>query len=499
MVGAARALHAPRPQRDDEDAPVTGARSSKKDFATGALLVMDMELAALRGLPRVAPLPPPPAHGDRARGRRRQMFAAVADRAARGHRGPGTATRSRRGVHRARPEALRGGRRTRQPEGWKMFPDRASCDSSTGPTRRAGPPPRSRRRHRPAGGAGTSSRWGWGPRCSTHAPSTQRSAPRRGLGRRQILPTFRLLKLRGGRARRKVDATSSFRRAPKMATNPTRGPDPAAPTRRLRAHTAAIVAQRLWVIALFLALVGVTVFVEPLNHPERRETVWLVYAAEAVMSALRPRRSAASGCTVRRRPRGHVGRLVPACFVLLGGRRERRRARRHRAIVPADQPPRAPPGAGARSAVWRSPWAASLLAPRRAHGAYSYAILATVAGALVGRRRALRTAIASRSRIGGGASRRKARSPRRARRGAGRDRRASPRRRDPRGQRRPARHAQSVGSVGVSAATGPSCSWDEAQRDAEAGAAPAPARRSSRDPARGDRTTGAPWCALRPA
>ena len=65
------------------------------------------------------------------------------------------------------------------------------------------------------------------------------------------------------------------------------GLDPAALRAAYARDTAAIVAQRLWVtVALFMALVGVTVFVEPLNHPERRETVWLVYAAEAVMSAL---------------------------------------------------------------------------------------------------------------------------------------------------------------------------------------------------------------------
>jgi signal transduction histidine kinase len=67
----------------------------------------------------------------------------------------------------------------------------------------------------------------------------------------------------------------------------TLGPHPAALRAAYARDTAAVVAQRLWVtVALFMALVGVTVFVEPLNHPERRETVWLVYGAEALVSAL---------------------------------------------------------------------------------------------------------------------------------------------------------------------------------------------------------------------
>jgi signal transduction histidine kinase len=65
------------------------------------------------------------------------------------------------------------------------------------------------------------------------------------------------------------------------------GLDPATLRAAYAGDTAAMVAQRLWVtVALFLALVGVTVIVEPLNHPERRETVWLFYAAEALGSAL---------------------------------------------------------------------------------------------------------------------------------------------------------------------------------------------------------------------
>jgi PAS domain S-box-containing protein len=51
--------------------------------------------------------------------------------------------------------------------------------------------------------------------------------------------------------------------------------------------TASVVGQRLWVmVALFLGIVGVTVFLEPLNHPERRALVWLFYGIEAAASGL---------------------------------------------------------------------------------------------------------------------------------------------------------------------------------------------------------------------
>jgi hypothetical protein len=97
----------------------------KKDFATGALLVMDMELAALRGL-RVSRLFLHPQLTEIGlAGGVRQMFTAVADRAARardrGRPGDEQPAPRRRGPG-PRPEALRGGRRPSQPEGVEDVP-----------------------------------------------------------------------------------------------------------------------------------------------------------------------------------------------------------------------------------------------------------------------------------------------------------------------------------------------------------------------------------------
>ena len=103
----------------------------KKDFATGALLVADMELAALRGL-RVSRLFLHPQLTEIGlAGGVRQLFTAVADRAARAGIEAGLVTNNP-----LRAAEVLGADLKRfavvvapaNPKGWKMFPDRAACE-----------------------------------------------------------------------------------------------------------------------------------------------------------------------------------------------------------------------------------------------------------------------------------------------------------------------------------------------------------------------------------
>jgi len=103
----------------------------KKDFATGALLVADMELAALRGL-RVSRLFLHPQLTEIGlAGGVKQLFTAVADRAAGAGMESGLVTNNP-----LRAADVLGADLKRftvvvapaNPKGWKMFPDRAACE-----------------------------------------------------------------------------------------------------------------------------------------------------------------------------------------------------------------------------------------------------------------------------------------------------------------------------------------------------------------------------------
>jgi len=103
----------------------------KKDFATGALLVADMELAALRGL-RVSRLFLHPQLTEIGlAGGVRQMFTAVADRAARAGIEAGLVTNNPlRAAEVLGPDLKRFAVvvAPANTKGWKMFPDRTSCE-----------------------------------------------------------------------------------------------------------------------------------------------------------------------------------------------------------------------------------------------------------------------------------------------------------------------------------------------------------------------------------
>jgi PAS domain S-box-containing protein len=98
---------------------------------------------------------------------------------------------------------------------------------------------------------------------------------------------------------------------PTSATDtPALGLDTATLRTEYARATAALVRQRLWMtVALFLGIVGVTVILEPLNHPERRELVQLVYAAEVLASGI-------ALWTVRRE---RFRRYAVVVAVMLGG------------------------------------------------------------------------------------------------------------------------------------------------------------------------------------
>jgi hypothetical protein len=112
----------------------------KKDFATGALLVADMELAALRGLRVSRLLLHPQLTEIGLAGGVKQLFTAVADRAARAGIEAGLVTNNP-----LRAAEVLGSDLRRfavvvapcNPKGWKMFPDRAACERlyRTDPTR----------------------------------------------------------------------------------------------------------------------------------------------------------------------------------------------------------------------------------------------------------------------------------------------------------------------------------------------------------------------------
>jgi len=103
----------------------------KKDFATGALLVADMELAGLRGL-RVSRLVLHPQLTELGlAGGVRHLFTAVADRAARAGIEAGLATNNPlRAAEVLGPDLRRFAVvvSPANPKGWKMFPDRAACE-----------------------------------------------------------------------------------------------------------------------------------------------------------------------------------------------------------------------------------------------------------------------------------------------------------------------------------------------------------------------------------
>ena len=103
----------------------------KKDFATGALLVADMELAALRGL-RVGRLFLHPQLTEIGlAGGVKQLFTAVADRAARAGIEAGLATNNPlRAAEVLGPDLTRFAvvAAPANPKGWKMFPDRTACE-----------------------------------------------------------------------------------------------------------------------------------------------------------------------------------------------------------------------------------------------------------------------------------------------------------------------------------------------------------------------------------
>lgn len=103
----------------------------KKDFATGALLVADMELAALRGL-RVGRLFLHPQLTEIGlAGGVKRLFTAVADRAARAGMEAGLVTNNPlRAAEVLGPDLARFAVvvAPANPKGWKMFPDRAACE-----------------------------------------------------------------------------------------------------------------------------------------------------------------------------------------------------------------------------------------------------------------------------------------------------------------------------------------------------------------------------------
>lgn len=103
----------------------------KKDFATGALLVADMEIAALRGL-RVSRLFLHPQLTEIGlAGGVRRLFTAVADRAARAGIEAGLVTNNPlRAAEVLGPDLERFAVvvAPANPKGWKMFPDRPSCE-----------------------------------------------------------------------------------------------------------------------------------------------------------------------------------------------------------------------------------------------------------------------------------------------------------------------------------------------------------------------------------
>ena len=103
----------------------------KKDFATGALLVADMELAALRGL-RVSRLFLHPQLTEIGlAGGVKQLFTAVADRAAGAGMEPGLVTNNPLRAAEVLGPELRRFAVVIAPcnsKGWKMFPDRAACE-----------------------------------------------------------------------------------------------------------------------------------------------------------------------------------------------------------------------------------------------------------------------------------------------------------------------------------------------------------------------------------
>jgi hypothetical protein len=103
----------------------------KKDFATGALLVADMELAALKGL-RVSRLFLHPQLTEIGlAGGVRQLFTAVADRAARAGIEAGLVTNNPLRAAEVLGADLKRFAVVVAPanaKGWKMFPDRAACE-----------------------------------------------------------------------------------------------------------------------------------------------------------------------------------------------------------------------------------------------------------------------------------------------------------------------------------------------------------------------------------
>lgn len=103
----------------------------KKDFATGALLVADMEMAALRGL-RVSRLFLHPQLTEIGlAGGVKQLFTAVADRAARAGIEAGLVTNNPLRAAEVLGQDLRRFAvvvAPANPKGWKMFPDRAACE-----------------------------------------------------------------------------------------------------------------------------------------------------------------------------------------------------------------------------------------------------------------------------------------------------------------------------------------------------------------------------------
>ena len=103
----------------------------KKDFATGALLVADMELAALRGLRVSRLLLHPQLTEIGLAGGVRHLFTAVADRAARAGIEAGLVTNNPlRAAEVLGPDLRRFAVviAPANPKGWKMFPDRAACE-----------------------------------------------------------------------------------------------------------------------------------------------------------------------------------------------------------------------------------------------------------------------------------------------------------------------------------------------------------------------------------
>jgi hypothetical protein len=135
MVGAARArfLRLPPPAmlRTGVGAMAKLPAVLKRDFATGALLVADMELAALRGL-RVSRLLLHPQLTEIAlAGGVRHLFTAIAARAARAGIEAGLVTHNPlRAAEVLGPDLARFSAVIApcNAKGWKMFPDRAACE-----------------------------------------------------------------------------------------------------------------------------------------------------------------------------------------------------------------------------------------------------------------------------------------------------------------------------------------------------------------------------------